>query len=56
MAGDANALISGTAMAVAIGSGSILAAIFADIGLGDKLILFFLGLLFITAGLLFSRV
>ncbi len=55
MAEDANALISGTAMAVLIGSGSVLAAIFANIGFGDRLVLFFLGLFFFWAGLRFSN-
>lgn len=56
MAGDASALLSGTAMAVLIGSGSILAAIFApNIDLGSRLILFFLGLFFFWAGIRFSK-
>lgn len=56
MAGDANALLSGTAMAVLIGGGSILAAIFLpDINMGSRIILFFLGLFFFWAGLRFSQ-
>jgi len=56
MAGDANALLSGTAMAVLIGAGAIIAAFLApDINLGSRLILFFLGLFFSWAGLKFSK-
>lgn len=47
--------ISGTAMAVLLGAASILSAIFVPgINVGDKLILFFFGLLFFLAGLMFS--
>ncbi|MDX5989633.1 MULTISPECIES: hypothetical protein [Haloferax] len=56
MAGDANALLSGTAMAVLIGAGSVVSAfLFPDIDLGSRIILFFLGLFFFWAGLRFSR-
>ncbi len=56
MAGDANTLLSGTAMAVLIGAGSIAVSFFTpDVDFGSRLILFFLGLFFVWAGLRFSK-
>jgi hypothetical protein len=51
-----NPLVSGTAASVAIGAGSILTSIFIPaVPVGDRIILFFIGLLFFIAGLLFSQ-
>jgi hypothetical protein len=56
MAGNANPLISGTAMSVIIGGGCIISSFFIPgIGLGERIILLFLGLLFFLAGLAFSQ-
>ncbi len=49
-------IISGSAMAVLLGFGFVGTSIFVpDIGLGSRIILFFLGALLILLGLNFSR-
>lgn len=49
-------IISGTAMAVLIGFGSIASAIFAPyIDLGSRIVLFFMGVFMVWLGLNFSR-
>jgi hypothetical protein len=51
-----NKIISGTAMAVILGFGSILSAFFVPkIDIGSRLILFFLGCIFVWLGLRFSK-
>ena len=51
-----NNLISGTAMAVIIGFGSIVSAIFVpNIDLGSRIILGFLGIIMIWLGIRFSK-
>jgi len=56
MAGDANPLVGGTGMSVLMGGGAILSGFFyPGIDLGSRIILLFLGGLFVLAGLLFSK-
>jgi hypothetical protein len=56
MAGDANALLSGTAMSVLLGGGSILTGfLYPGLDIGSRLILAFTGMSFVIAGLQFSK-
>jgi Na+(H+)/acetate symporter ActP len=56
MAGDANGIISGTAMAVLVGFGSVIAALFTNnLSIGVRLVLLLLGVFFVWAGLRFSN-
>jgi len=49
-------ILSGTAMAVLLGFGSIIASIFVpNLTFGDRIILFFIGCLFTWLGIWFSR-
>jgi len=51
-----NKILSGTAMAVLLGFGSIVASIFVpNLNLGDRIILFVLGCLFAWLGICFSK-
>jgi hypothetical protein len=51
-----NKIISGTAMAVLLGFGSIVVSMLVpNLGLGDKIILFVLGCSFTWLGMWFSR-
>ena len=60
MAGNANALLSGTAMAVLVGAASIMSSLLIpskilSVGLGNRIIIFLVGGLFLGLGLLFSK-